>query len=76
MHCGFAGPYQGYLVQRLASCGLAIKSSVVPRGALPCVQGSATLESCLDWLCLNLPPSQLPRKFAGSVKGGGAQVRG
>jgi hypothetical protein len=27
-------------------------------------QGVATLEAALDWLCLNLPPSQLPSKFS------------
>ncbi|KAG1663311.1 hypothetical protein FOA52_006270 [Chlamydomonas sp. UWO 241] len=29
-------------------------------------QGRATLEGCLDWLCLSLPPSELPQRFVGS----------
>ncbi|CAM6038869.1 unnamed protein product [Sphagnum compactum] len=41
--------------------------------------GVATLEAALDWLCLNLPPSQLPSKFSSgfqteSVEGGSAQL--
>ncbi|CAM6062960.1 unnamed protein product [Sphagnum tenellum] len=41
--------------------------------------GVATLEAALDWLCLNLPPSQLPSKFSSgfhteSVEGGVAQL--
>lgn len=37
-----------------------------------CPQGGATLESALDWLCLNLPRSQLPQQFKSANRGGGA----
>uniref|UniRef100_A0A7I4CTE9 RNA helicase n=1 Tax=Physcomitrium patens TaxID=3218 RepID=A0A7I4CTE9_PHYPA len=41
--------------------------------------GGATLEAALDWLCLNLPPNELPSKFSSGVQvanpeGGQAQV--
>ena len=42
---------------------------------LPSTQGTATLEAALDWLCLNLPQSQLPRRFAGGVRSGTAGAR-
>ncbi len=28
------------------------------------------LEACLDWLCLNLPQSELPKRFAGVARAG------
>eukprot|EP00798_Chlamydomonas_sp_ICE-L_P014354 gene14354-20351_t len=38
--------------------------------------GSATLDTTMDWLCLNLPPSQLPRRFAGGQRGiAGSKVK-
>lgn len=42
--------------------------------------GGASVPAALDWLCLNLPPSQLPRRFAAggaraAVGGVGAGVR-
>lgn len=41
--------------------------------------GGATLEAALDWLCLNLPPNELPSKFSSGIQvanpeGGQAQV--
>lgn len=29
--------------------------------------GAGGLEACLDWLCLHVPPAQLPRRFTGSA---------
>jgi hypothetical protein len=31
-------------------------------------QGGATLEAALDWLCLNLPPNELPSKFSSGIQ--------
>lgn len=33
-----------------------------------CFQGEVTLESALDWLCLNLPADELPIKFSSGVR--------
>jgi hypothetical protein len=31
-------------------------------------QGSASESACLDWLCLHLPDSELPRKFSSGMR--------
>jgi len=36
------------------------------------LQGAASAEDALDWLCLNLPQAELPKRFAGGVRAGGA----
>lgn len=33
--------------------------------------GGATHEAALDWLCMNLPQAELPRRLAGRVRAGG-----
>lgn len=32
-----------------------------------CSNTAAGLDACLDWLCLHVPPAQLPRRFTGSA---------
>lgn len=41
------------------------------------LQGSATVEVALDWLCLHLPQEELPRRFAAGLRAGkaGSEVK-
>lgn len=57
------------LYEKLLSYGFQQQHAQEVLKALP--RGTADLESCLDWLCMNVPRGELPRRFAGGVRAGG-----
>jgi hypothetical protein len=61
--------------QRLLQYGFRPDQVQSALRALPLGAG-AQLEAALDWLCLSLPQSQLPRRFAGAARGGGGGAGG
>jgi len=66
----YAGTYS-----RLVEYGFAAQQVQAALRALP-LGACAGVEAALDWLCLNLPQNQLPRRFAGATRGGGPGAGG
>ncbi|KIZ04050.1 hypothetical protein MNEG_3905 [Monoraphidium neglectum] len=56
--------------ERLVDYGFSHDQVQLALRALP-LGAAAEVAPALDWLCLNLPQSQLPRRFAGAARGGG-----
>eukprot|EP00250_Pteridium_aquilinum_P004082 c14319_g1_i2 orf=171-4673(+) len=54
------------IYEKLASEGFSTAHIELGLSALP--PGEATLEDVLDWLCLNLPGDELPKKFSSGGK--------
>ncbi|OAE31756.1 hypothetical protein AXG93_4874s1190 [Marchantia polymorpha subsp. ruderalis] len=72
-----AGKRLRNIYDTLVSEGFSASQIEMGLGALPV--GGATLEGALDWLCMNLPPDELPIKFssgvrAADIEGGSIQV--
>ncbi len=61
--------------QRLVEYGFTPAQVQSALTALP-LGAAAGVEAPLDWLCLNLPQGQLPRRFAGAARGGGGGAGG
>lgn len=65
----------GGVYERLQELGFSTQQAqqalkALPRGA------AAELDTCLDWLCLNLPQHELPRRFAGNMRALGTAADG
>ena len=62
------------LLPELVALGFGEADAAAAAGAVDEVSTELKLSDCLDWLCLNLDPSELPTRFARAGSGAAASV--